>query len=601
MESVPQLDLQELTTEMTKVSQKIVQNFLDNKSSLYYDSRDMSHSFLQFGSKLVASPNELEKVNDSYQNFFNSQQELWKRISEKQLGLTDKYVPVITPKEGDRRFSSKDWEEAPVYFDFVKQSYLLVSKLMDEIIDTSEIDIRAKKKLNFYSQQFIDALSPSNFIATNPEAIKLAKETNGQSIIDGFKNLSEDMENGKISQSDMSVFEVGKNLAITSGEVVFENELMQIIQYAPSTEKVYETPLVIIPPWINKYYIFDLRPENSFTKFVVDQGFNTFILSWKNPDSKLGHISFDDYVQKGALKAIEVAQAISKSKKVNTLGYCLGGTLLGTALSVIAGNTSKEENPVNSATFLATMIDFSDAGPMGDVIDNALVHKLERGELLENGVMHGHDMERAFNLIRANDLIWKYVVNNYLKGKNPAPFDLLFWTNDNTNLSANMYLYYLRYMVLENKLSRKKALRICDTPIDIGRIDIPVIAIGFEDDHISPCHTTFTTTELVSGDVEFILGESGHVMGVINPSSKDKYGHYTGGVLDDGFEAWRKTAKFKKGSWWNTWSTRLAERSGKEILAPKKMGNTKYKPIEPAPGRYVKEKCGNHISDFEKS
>jgi polyhydroxyalkanoate synthase len=597
MESLPQLDLQELTTKMTKVSQKIIQNFMDNKSSLYYDTRDMSNSFLQFGSKLVASPGELEKVNESYQKFFKSQQELWKRICEKQMGITDKYVPVISPKDGDRRFSSKDWEEAPAYFDFVKQSYLLVSNLMEEIIDTSEIDARSKKKLNFYSQQFIDALSPSNFLATNPEALKLAKETKGQSIIDGLNNLSEDLENGKISQSDMSGFEVGKNLGITPGEVVFENELMQVIQYAPSTEKFFETPLVIIPPWINKFYIFDLRPENSFSKFIVDQGFNTFIVSWKNPTSKMRNISFDDYVQKGALKAIEVAQSISKSAKVNTLGYCLGGTLLATSLAVLAGKNSTEENPVNSATFIATMIDFSDAGPMGDVIDNALVHKLERGELLENGLMHGHDMERAFNLIRANDLIWKYVVNNYLKGKNPAPFDLLFWTNDNTNLPANMYLFYLRYMVLENKLSRKKALRICDTAIDVGKIDIPIIAVGFEDDHISPCHTTFTTTELVSGQVEFILGQSGHVMGVINPPSKEKYGHYTDGILDSGFDVWKKSAKFHKGSWWITWSQRLAERSGAEISAPKKLGNSKYKPIEPAPGRYVIEKCGNNISD----
>lgn len=601
MGSIPQINLQELTEEMTKVSQKIIQNFIDNKTGYYHDSRDIAQSYLHFGTKLFASPKELEKVKEYYQNFFNSQMELVKRITEKQLGLSKEYVPVITPKNGDRRFNSKEWGEAPYYFDYVKQSYLLVSKLINEVIETSEIDVKAKKKLNFYSQHYIDALSPSNFIVTNPEAIKLAQETNGQSLIDGFKNLSQDIENGKISQSDMSAFEVGKNLAVTPGGVVFENELMQIIQYTPSTEKVYETPLVIIPPWINKFYIFDLRPENSFVKFMVDKGYTIFIISWKNPKTELSHIAFDDYIEKGALKAIEVAQAISKSKKVNTLGYCLGGTLLSTTLAVIASRTSKEENPVNSATFLATMVDFSDVGPMGDVIDNALVKKMERGDILENGLMNGQDMEKAFNLIRANDLIWKYVVDNYLKGKTPTPFDLLFWTNDNTNLSAKMYLFYLRYMVLENKLSRKNALRICDTPIDIGKIDIPVFVVGFEEDHISPCHTTFTTTELVSGDVEFILGESGHVMGVINPTSKDKYGYYSDGKLENGFEVWRQTAKFHKGSWWTAWTQRLSEKSGKEITAIAKLGNTKYKPIEPAPGRYVKEKCGNHTSNTEKS
>lgn len=601
MGSIPQIDLQELTEEMTKVSQKIIQNFIDNKTGYYYDSRDIAQSYLHFGTKLFASPKELEKVKEYYQNFFDSQLELVKRITEKQLGLSKEYVPVITPKNGDRRFNAKEWGEAPYYFDYVKQSYLLVSKLINEVIETSEIDVKAKKKLNFYSQHYIDALSPSNFIVTNPEAIKLAQETNGQSLIDGFKNLSQDIENGKISQTDMSAFEVGKNLAITPGEVIFENELMQVIQYVPSTDKVYEIPLVIVPPWINKFYIFDLRPENSFVKFMVDKGFTIFIISWKNPKSELSHITFDDYIEKGALKAIEVAQTISKSKKVNALGYCLGGTLLSTTLAVIAARTSKEENPVNSATFLATMIDFSDVGPMGDVIDNALVKKMERGDILENGLMNGQDMERAFNLIRANDLIWKYVVENYLKGKTPTSFDLLFWTNDNTNLSAKMYLFYLRYMVLENKLSRKKALRICNTPIDIGKIDIPVFVVGFEEDHISPCHTTFTTTELVSGDVEFILGESGHVMGVINPPSKDKYGYYSDGKLENGFEVWRQTAKFQKGSWWTAWTQRLSEKSGKEITAIAKLGNAKYKPIEPAPGRYVKEKCGNHTANTEKS
>jgi len=591
MESSGQLNLQELTEGITKATQKIIQNYLENQSGYHHDIRDIHHSYSEFSTKLTASPKEMEKIQILYQKFLGSQQELWKRIFERQTGNVKEYQPVIAPSAGDKRFKAPEWDEAPYYFDFVKQSYLLVSRLINEIIETSDIGDKAKKKLKFFTHQYIDAFSPSNFIATNPEALKLAQQTNGQSLIDGFKNLLADIEKGGISQTDMSAFEAGRNIAITKGAVVFENELIQLIQYNPSTKSVYESPLLIIPPWINKYYILDLRPENSLVKYLVDEGFQTFIISWKNPTPDMGHITFDDYVEKGALKAFDAVKSISGSKKMNVLGYCLGGTLLGVSLSVLATKFKKLENPVNSATFLAAMIDFSDVGPMGDVIDNALVKKLERGELAKQGVMHGHDMEKAFNMIRANDLVWSFVVNNYLKGKAPSPFDVLYWTNDNTNLPAKMYLFYLRYMVLENKLSRKNALRICDVPIDIGKIDIPVWVIGMNEDHISPPQTTFITTELVSGPVEYILGGSGHVIGVANPPSKRKYGYYLDGKLENGFDVWKQSAKFHEGSWWTAWSGGLAKKSGKKIPAPKTPGNSKFKVIEPAPGRYVKETC----------
>lgn len=600
MENITQENVQLFTEGITKASQRIFQNYIDNKPGYDHDIRDIAHVYNEFGTKLIASPTEMDKVHLLYEDYFKSQQELWNRILNANIEGNKGYAPVITPNEHDKRFKASDWNDAPYYFDFIKQSYLLVSKLINEIIDTSEIDEKARKKLNFYSQHYIDALSPSNFLHTNPEAIKLANETKGQSVVDGFKNLLADIENGGITQTDMSAFELGKNIATTPGSVVFENELIQLIQYKATTEKVYETPLVIIPPWINKYYIFDLRPENSFVKHMVDQGFTTYIISWKNPTCKLGHISFDDYVEIGALKAFEIAKSISKSKKVNTLGYCLGGTLMGVSLSILASKFSKEDNPVNTATFLASMIDFSDVGPMGDVIDQALIKKLERGELLEQGIMHGHDMEKAFNLIRANDLIWNFVINNYLKGTPPTPFDVLFWTNDNTNLPARMYIDYLKHMVLENKLSRKNALRICDTQIDIGKIENPVIIIGLNQDHISPPHTTFTTTELVSGPVEYILGESGHVMGVANPPSKKKYGHYLGGKLENGYATWKQSSKFKEGSWWTTWTDRLRNESGKQKKAIKKLGNTSYKVIEPAPGSYVKESCVQCFPKKEK-
>ncbi len=595
MEKTPSINLQELTEGITKASQKIMKDYLENKSGYLHDSRDIGLAFTEFGSKMAADPKETKKIQDVYFTFLQSQQELWKRITEAQFDKTKEYVPLIEPEQNDKRFSAPEWNEAPYHFDFVKQSYLLVSKMMNEIIENAEINDGTKKKLGFYSNQYLDTFSPSNFVATNPEVLKLAQQTNGQSLIDGFKNLMADIEKGGISQTDMTAFKIGENIATSPGSVIYENELIQLIQYSPTTKDVYETPLVIIPPWINKFYILDLRPENSLIKFIVEQGITTYIISWKNPTPKMGHVSFDDYVEKGCLKAIEIAKTVSKSKKVNTLGFCLGGTLLGTALSILATRKNPEENPVNSATFLASMIDFSDIGPMGDVIDNALVKKLERGEITKQGIMPGEEMEKAYNLIRANDLIWNFVVNNYLKGKDPTPFDLLFWTNDNTNLPANMYLYYLRQMVLENKLSRKNALRICKTPIDIGKIDIPVYVIGFQKDHISPPQTTFTTTELVSGPVEFILGGSGHVMGVTNPPSKNKYGVYLNGTLNEGFETWKKTAEFSEGSWWVPWTNRLIEKSGKQTPAPKTLGNAKYKKIEPAPGRYVMEKC-EHFS-----
>ncbi len=595
-------EMQELTESIAKASQKIISNYFENKSGGNHDNRDIAQTFNELGTKIMNEPKEMEKVQELYKTFFSSQQELWKRITERQSKPTE-YKPVIKPSDGDKRFKAPEWDEAPYYFDFVKQSYLLVSQLMKQIIETSEIDEKVKKKLNFYSQHYIDALSPSNFIATNPEAIKLAQETNGQSLIDGFKNLLSDIDKGKITQTDMSAFEVGVNLAVTPGAVIYENELIQLIQYTPTTKNVGEMPLVIIPPWINKYYILDLRPENSFVKYAVDQGITTFIISWKNPTPELKHITFDDYVEKASLKAIEIAQAVTKSKKVNTLGYCLGGTLLATTLAILASRTKKsqtagtaiKENPVNSATFLAAMVDFSDVGPMGDVIDNALIKKMERGEILEEGLMHGHTMEKSFNLIRANDLVWSFVINNYLKGKTPTAFDAFYWTNDNTNLPAKMYLYYLKNMVYENKLSRKNALRICNTPIDIGKIEVPVYVVAFQEDHIAPPQTAFTTTELVSGPVEFIFGGSGHVMGVANPPSKKKYGYYLDGQLENGFDAWKETAQFHEGSWWTAWSERIIKKSGKQIPAVKTLGNTKFKVIEPAPGRYVKEKCKTHI------
>lgn len=586
MQEIPDFSFSSLFSTIIKMNQSVANNYLKNFSGYHHDLRDIGRTYFDFMTKLVVKPSEIMKMSNFYLDYLKNQEAIWKKIffDQKQIESASEDFS----NKGDKRFRDSEWTKYP-YFNFLKENHLLLEKLSLQIINEVELDDKGRKKLDFYSEQYMSLFSPSNFLFTNPEVLKLALETKGKSLWDGLNYLVNDLEKGKITQTDDAAFKVGKNLAITPGTVIYENELMQLIQYTPTTKKVFETPLVIVPPWINKYYVLDLQPKNSLVKFLVESGITVFMISWRNTKPEMGKVTFDDYVAKGALRAIETATKISGSKKVNTFGYCLGGTLLSIACSILS--TNQKENPVNSATFLASMIDFSDIGPMGDIIDKALISKLERGELMHDGILNGADMETAFNLIRPNDLIWNYVVSNYLKGIKPSAFDVMYWTNDNTNLPAAMYVYYMRYMIFENKLSRKNALTINNTRIDIGKIKIPVFVIGLKEDTISPAVTAFTTTELVSGPVEFILGDSGHVMGAINPPTKKKYGYSLDGTLGKGFEEWQKTAKHLDGSWWTAWIERLSKMSGKEIIAPKKAGNETFKAIEAAPGSYVKEKC----------
>lgn len=586
------LEIQNTFEKVLHANERIFQNYLENFSGYSHDMLDMATTYSHFVSKILIDPTEIVKLQNNYLQFLDKQQQLFAETINRNDGKLS--TPVIKPHEGDRRFKAPEWNDEPL-FDYIKQSYLLVSELMRNVIDDCEIDEKEKKKLLFFTNQHIDAFSPSNFVATNPEVLKKAKETNGESLKEGFLNLLTDIEKGRITQTDETAFEVGKNLAITLGAVVYQNDLIQLIQYSPAGETVYEVPLLLIPPWINKYYILDLQPENSFARYAVERGNTVFMISWKNPTKKLKNFTFDDYVEKGVLVTIEVIKNITGSEKVNTLGFCLGGTLLGVVLSIMA---TRRDESVQSATFLASMLDFTDVGPMGDVIDQAMVKKLERGELQLEGVMHGHAMGKAFNLIRPNDLIWNYVVDNYLKGNKPTAFDVLFWTNDNTNLPANMYIYYMRHMILGNKLSRKNALRICNTPISLGKIKVPSLVIAMREDHISPPQTVFTTTELLSGPVEFILGDSGHVMGVANPPSRKKYGYSKSENFGHGFEAWKEEAKHFNGSWWKPWSDWLTTQSGEKIKATTQLGNKKYKIIENAPGTFVKEKCKICLEEF---
>lgn len=575
---------QKLFLGLLKINQKVFQNYLENFSGYNHDVRDISLAYFHFFTKLSINPYDTRKVQNDYLDFLMSRQKLFETIF---IGAGTEHQQGTLATESDKRFSSGEWNKYP-YNHFLWRNYKLTEQFVTKVLDEVEMSDERRKKLKFYTRHYLYLASPANFLYTNPEALELAFKTNGESLWKGFNNFLGDLEKGKITQTDNSAFEVGKNIAITPGAVIYENELIQLIQYAPTTEKVYEIPVLIIPPWINKFYILDLQPENSFVKFLTEQGITVFIISWRNPMPGMGNIAFDDYVEQGVLSSIEAVQEITKVQKINTLGYCLGGTLLAVAASILK---ARKKEVINSITFLAAMIDFTDIGPMGDVIDSALVKKLERGELLKDGVMHGYDMEKAFNLIRANDLVWSYVVNNYLKGLSPKALDVMYWTNDNTNLPSKMYLFYMKHIIFKNKLSQKNALRICGNLVDVSEMDMPVYVIAFKEDHISPPATAFTTTELVSGPVEFILGESGHVMGTINPPSKKKYGHFMDGKLRYGYGEWQKTAHHSEVSWWLTWSKKLGQQSGNKTPAPKQPGNKKYPVIEPAPGRYVKEKC----------
>lgn len=571
----------EFITDIVKANKKITKSVTENFSGLLHDQRDFILACTSLVMKFYTRPKEILNVQ---KNVFKLTQELQELLIRFWTNQNDN--PLITPGKNDKRFNASAWDEH--YFDFLKQSYLLISKTVMDILNETDLDKKEKRKLLFYSKQLLDALSPANFAITNPEALKIAVQTKGESLTKGFRNFLKDIQNGRISQADGITFQVGKNLAVTKGSVVFRNNLIELIQYAPSTPEVHEIPLLIVPPWINKYYILDLQQKNSFIRYAVEQGFTVFIISWKNPQAGIANIAFDDYVQNGVLNSIDVILEITGASRINTMGYCIGGTLLGVVLAVL---TAKKQDLVNSVVFLAAMLDFSDIGPMGDVIEEALVKKMERGEILHDGIMSGRLMEEAFNLIRANDLIWHYVTNNYLKGQEPDPFDVIQWTSDNSNLPSQMYLYYIRNMVLENKLSKRNALNSCSVPVNIYKIKTPALVIGMQEDHISPCRTVFTTTELLKGPVEFLLGGSGHVMGIANPPVKNKYGYKMGGILEEGFDEWLRTAKSYQGSWWLPWSKWLAERSGKLIVAKTLLGSEKYPVLMPAPGSYVLESC----------
>jgi len=560
--------------QVSDAAQALLQNFLGSLG--VPPESDLAHS-------LRSVRVDAARVADLQARYLEQQTALWQATLAREAGQNA--APVVLPERGDRRFSSFEWQRNP-WFDYLRQSYLINSRFLFEWVEAIEAEPRWKERLRFVTRQVADAMSPANFAATNPEALKLALETKGESLNHGIRRLIDDAHKGRISTTEESSFEVGKNLAVTEGAVVFENELIQLIQYKPLTPTVFKRPLVMIPPCINKYYILDLQPENSLVRYAVQQGHVVFMVSWRNVTEELGYLTWDDYIEEGALKALEVARAITGVERVNALGFCVGGTMLGAALALMA---AKNEKPVESATFLASMLDFGETGEIGLFIDEASV-ALREATIGKGGIMPGRDLALLFSALRANDLVWSYVVNNYLKGKSPDAFDILYWNADSTNLPGPMYCWYVRNTYLENALREPGKTSVLDTPVDLGKVAVPAYVLATREDHIVPWRTAYGTTQLLKGEMRFVLGASGHIAGIVNPVSKGRRSYWISEALGPDPDAWLAAAEEKTGSWWADWSAWLARFGGRRIKARARLGNAKFKPIEPAPGRYVKSR-----------
>ena len=558
-------------------------------AGVFQSGQDMMRQFAWAGGSGDGEVDPAAQLISTSQKFVGMQQDLIKQMTGYWSGMMGMATPeqaTAGTKDNDRRFAGEAWSNDPRY-DLVKRTYLAYSSLWQQIVESAPADEKTKGKLRYDMRQFVDAMSPSNFLATNPEAMQLAVETGGQSIAQGMKLFFDDLAKGRISMSDESAFAIGKNLAATPGAVIYENELIQLIQYSPLTERVYTRPLVMIPPCINKYYILDLQPENSLVRYALEQGHTVFIVSWRNVDAEMGHLTWDDYLEKGVMKGIDVALAITKADRVNTLGFCVGGTLLASALAVLQ---AKGEEKAASLTLLTTMLEFSDTGEIGALVSDESVAAREAA-IGKGGLMHGKELSFAFSSLRANDLIWQYVVNNYLKGKAPPAFDMLCWNADSTNLPGPMFCWYVRNTYLEDNLRLPGKTVQCGVPVDLSLIDVPAFLYASRDDHIVPWRTAYASTELLAGDTTFVLGASGHIAGVINPASKNKRNHWINGASGPEPERWLATARDVPGSWWPRWRDWLAELAGPKTAARATLGNRKYRTVEPAPGRYVMQQA----------
>jgi polyhydroxyalkanoate synthase subunit PhaC len=567
-------------------SQSIAEAFLTRQSSgsdmPIPDPQVVGKAFMEFAQAAMGDP---AKMMEAQANMWQQYAALWDTTAKRLAGET--VEPVITPQKGDNRFRDDAWSDETV-FDFIKQSYLLASEwVYSSIRDVDGLDPKTAEKVQFYTRQYVNSLSPTNFAPSNPKVMRQTIDTKGENLLKGLDNLLGDLEKGegklKITMTDMDAFTVGENVGASKGKVVYQNELMQLIQYAPSTKQVARRPLLIVPPWINKFYILDLQPKNSLIKWAVDQGHTVFVISWVNPDASMSDKRFDDYMLDGPLAALDAIEKATGEPEVNLIGYCIGGTLSACALAYMA---EKNDDRVKSLTFFTTMIDFAEPGELGVFVDEEQLDKLE-DHLAESGVLDGSRMSQVFSMMRDNDLIWSFVINNYLMGREPMAFDLLYWNSDNTRMPAMMHGFYLREMYLNNKLREPGGITLDGVPIDLGKIKQPVYWVSTMDDHIAPWKSTYAATQILTGRKKFVLSGSGHIAGVVNPPAANKYGYWTNKSLPENPDDWLTGATQHDGSWWPDWDKWVKRLSGGKVKA-RVPGDGGLKAIEDAPGSYVK-------------
>ena len=578
-------ELVELWANIGEKSQEIVKSFLARQDTLNtgpIDPLNVGNAFFELTQQMLNNP---VKMVEAQISLWQDYMELWQVTTRKALG--EESQPVVTPEQSDNRFKNEAWNDDGL-FDFIKQSYLLTARWVQNTVhDVEGLDEKTAEKVDFYTRQYVDALAPTNFLMTNPQVLKKTFDSKGENILKGLEHLLEDLERGKgklsIKMVDQDAFDVGENIAATAGKVVFQNDLIQLLQFSPTTEKVADVPLLIIPPWINKYYILDLREKNSFIRWAVSQGLTVFCISWVNPDEKLAQKSFEDYMIEGPLAALAAIESATGQKEANAIGYCLGGTLLAATLACMRKNG---DDRIKAATFFTSMIDFEEPGELGVFIDDDQLAFIDE-KMKESGYLDGSEMATTFNMLRANDLIWSFVINNYLMGKEPFPFDLLYWNSDSTRMPAAMHSFYLHKMYRENKLVEPGGITLMDTDVDLSAIDIPTFILSTREDHIAPWKSTYRATQIYGGPVTFTLAASGHIAGVGNPPEPEKYGFWTNSKKPKDPDAWFAGAKEHKGSWWPTWRKWLAKYAGEETNA-RVPGDRKLPALEDAPGSYVK-------------
>ena len=549
------------------------------------DPLNIGGAFMEMTTRLMANPARLMQVQ---MGFWQDYISLWQNTTRRIMGLDT--TPVIAADPKDKRFKDAAWQQNEI-FDFIKQSYLLSARYVHDVVRQAEgMEPKTAQKVDFYARQFVDAMSPSNFLLTNPEVLRKTAETGGENLLRGLNNMLGDLERGhgrlSIKMTDPDAFKLGENIGVSPGKVVFQNKLMQLIQYTPSTPTVLKRPLLILPPWINKFYILDLRPHNSFVRYAVSQGHTVFMVSWVNPDSSLADEGFEDYMQSGVFAALDAIKQATGESEVNAIGYCLGGTLLGATLAWMA---KRGDTRIRSATFFVSMLDFQEAGELGVFIDEEQLKALE-GKMRERGYLEGSDMATTFNMLRANDLIWSFVVNNYLLGNEPFPFDLLYWNSDATRMPAKMHTFYLRNMYQQNFLAQPDAIELAGEKIDLRQVKVPAYFLSTREDHIAPWRSTYRGTQLLGGPNRFVLAASGHIAGVVNPPEGGKYNHWVNSTLPAEPQAWLEGATEMAGSWWPDWN-RWVSALGPERVAARVPGEGGLAAIEDAPGSYVKVKA----------